>query len=285
MTLRCPLCGSDNVRYDERVDEYYCGTCGYVFKKSDVDIESFVPRPNVTLGSVFNGKNGKYKRLKKMNNKNDINTYRILQLQKIKSFVVSHGLPITIYDWVVRTMKSMDNVQWRFSYIVAVLYLGIIKYGFYRNIDDFVSYFDISKKVLWRQIHKASKDLGIDYVMDDATLAKIFVKKYNDYCMNCCIDYLTKKAGGLSIRYGSSPRVFAYTHIFLCEMYCKGNVGVSNFMKTNNVPRNSLNQNLIRILKEFGIEVDEGASLRKKDIKKYLEVIFDGACCKSSRVD
>lgn len=285
MTLKCPLCGSDDVRYDSRMDEYYCGNCGYVFSKGEIDIGIYVQGTSVPLGSVFNGKDEKYRKLSAINNKNDINTYRILQLQKIKSFVATHGLPMDIYDWVVHIMKERVNERWRFSYMVAVLYLGVIKYGFYRSIEEFEEYFGIDKKILWKQIYKASQDLGIDYVIDGERLARIFAKEYNDYCVNCCIDYITSNVGKLAIRYGASPRIFALTYVFLCKLHCDGDIIVSKFMKINKIPRNSLNQNVIRILKEFGINVGDNTSLKKDDIKKYVEVMMNGSDCKSSKVD
>lgn len=281
--MKCPLCGSSDIRYDSHTDEYYCGNCGYVFSPGEVDIDLYMKPVNTPLGSTFKG-SGRYKKLSRINNKNDINTYRILQLQKIKNFVVSNGLPIIVYEWVVHIMKERyGNKRWRFSYIVAVLYLGVIKFGFYRSIEEFEEFFGISRKVLWKQIYEASRDLGINYVVDSGKIAKMIAKEDN-VCVNCCVDYIVENVGNLAMQYGSSPKTVALSYIFLCRMYCNGDVVMSKFMKENKIPRNSLNQNIVRIFQKFNISLNN-YNLKKDEIKQLVGVMMNGSGCKSSEMD
>lgn len=280
--MKCPLCNSENIVYDNIHDEFYCGVCGYVFKQGevDIDIRHQVAKSNIPLGSYFDGR-GKYRKLKKINNKNDINTYRLLMLQKIERYIKEQGLPITIYNWVVQNMKKYDK-QWRFNLLVGLLYLGILEHGYYRELSDIANWFGLKLRSVRRGVHRMAEYFEINYRVSSKEILS-FLLPNESLCVRCCAKYITNNVGNLALKYGTNPRIYALSIIFACRVYCGENVVLSRFLRNNNIPNYSVSQNIYRIFKEFGLEVSK-PSLSKGFIKQNMEVIMNGSGCESKRV-
>lgn len=280
--MKCPLCDSVDIIYDNTRNEFYCKTCGYVFRLDEVEINADYPitKSNIPLGSHFDGY-GKFKKLKKINNKNDVNTYRLLMLQKIERYVKEQGLPITVYDWVVQKMKKYDK-QWRFNVLVGLLYLSILKHGYYRELTDIADWFGLKPKFVRRGVHKMAEYFGIDYRVSSKEILD-FLLPNESLCVRCCAKYITDKVGNLALRYGTSPRIYALSIVFACRVYCGEKVALSRFLKDNNIPNYSVSQNIYRIFREFGLDVLK-PSLSREFIKQSMEVIMSGSGCESERM-
>jgi len=277
--MKCPLCGGRVFKYDATRDEVYCVNCGYVLSTSEkmefiAEMSQKTRRAVEPPGSVFNG-SGRYRRLSRINNKNDLSTYRILVLQKVKNVVRNLRLPDVVYEWVARELKSHDW-NWYSGLVAALLWIGAFKHGYYIEVYKIAEEFEVSVKSV-RKWYRFLLNNGYDMVM--ATSSKILENRLRNgdesYCVRCCVRKMYSMLGDMAISKGLSPGLYIDSLFLLCKLYCDTEGRYTRLYIDNRHNISSYRTSVKRVFDKLGLD---STRLSVKNVKSEMERLLGGVC-------